>query len=198
MLDCHDCRKSPYLRGLGPWVTVNRFDAGPVRLASIVHAFNYRVAVLRDGAKAAVQTACSRKAERDFLTNVSLPWGQQVAVMFQALCALVLDVPAAAVCLAKFQGVSPNVVLPPSVLPFEPWGLGVDCGCRSSDRIGSYLHELTIGCSTSISQPASGGPGKPGEAGGPGELGELSAASMITSSGKVHSGWPGSVPFMSD
>ena len=28
----------------------NRFEAGPVRLASIVHALNYRIAVLRDGA----------------------------------------------------------------------------------------------------------------------------------------------------
>ena len=31
----------------------NRFDAGPVHLASFVHAFDYRVTVLRDGAKLA-------------------------------------------------------------------------------------------------------------------------------------------------
>ena len=33
--------------GLHPFFW-NRFDAGPVRLASFVHAFNYRVAVLQD------------------------------------------------------------------------------------------------------------------------------------------------------
>ena len=96
------------------------------------------------------------------------------------VCALFLDVPAASVCLAKFQGVSPNVVL-----PIEPWGqddhIGADCGCCLTDRTGAYVYELTIGRSTSISQPASG------EAGGPGELGDPVAASMIASSGKVHS-----------
>ena len=81
--------------GLHPF-SVNRFDAGPV------HAFNYRVAVFRDGAKAAVRTTLSWRAERGFLTDVSLPWGQQVAVIFQIVCALVLDVPAAA-CLTKFH-----------------------------------------------------------------------------------------------
>ena len=62
-------------------------------LASIAHAFNYHVAVLRDGAKQVTRTARSRKAEHGFLEDVSLPWGQQVAVMFQIMCALVLDVP---------------------------------------------------------------------------------------------------------
>ena len=79
--------------------------------------------------------------------------------------------------------------------------LGVDCSCRSSHRTGAYVHELTIGRSTSISQLASvesGGPGRsgrPSEVSGPGELDELGepgAASMIASSGKVHSGRPGS------
>ena len=83
--------------GLHPF-SVNRLDAGLVRLASIVHAFNYHVAVYRDGAKAAVQTTHSRKTECGFLTDVSLPWGQQVAVMFQIVCALALDVPAAGSC----------------------------------------------------------------------------------------------------
>ena len=40
--------------------------------------------------------AHSQRAERGFLDDVSLPWCQQVVVMFQILCALVLDVPAAA------------------------------------------------------------------------------------------------------
>ena len=117
-----------------------------------------------------MQTARSRRAERGFLTDVSLPWGQQVALMFQIVCALFLDVP----------GVSPNVVL-----PVEPWGqddhIGAGCGCFSIERTGAYVYELTIGRSTSISQPTSG------EAGGPGELGDPVAASMIASSGKVHS-----------
>ena len=59
-----------------------------------------------------------------------------------------------------------------------------------------YVHELTIGPSTST-----GGSGRPGKADEPSELSELGepgAASMIASYGKVHSGWPGSVPFVSD
>ena len=66
--------------GLHPF-TENRFNAGAVRLASIVDAyscslFNYRVAVLQDGARPELRTAHSRKAGRGFLDNVSLPWGQ--------------------------------------------------------------------------------------------------------------------------
>ena len=102
--------------GLHPF-SVNRFDAGPVRLASIAHAFDYCIAVLRDGAKLATQTAHSRKAEHGFLNDVSLPWGQQVAVKFQILFALVLDVPAAAECLTNVHGVSLDVLL-----AFKPWG----------------------------------------------------------------------------
>ena len=68
------------------------FMRGPVRLASIVHAFTYRVAVLRDGAKPALQTGCSRKAELRFLEDISIPWDQQVAVIFQIVSALHLDV----------------------------------------------------------------------------------------------------------
>ena len=80
--------------GLHPF-SGNRFDAGPVRLTSIVHAFSYRIAVLRAGAKPALRTGCSRKVEWGFLDNVSLPWGEQVVVMLQIVSALVLDVPAA-------------------------------------------------------------------------------------------------------
>ena len=68
--------------GLHPF-SGNRFDAGLVHhLASIVHAFNYRVAVLWDGAKPALRTGRSQTAERGFLENASLP---KVAVMFQIL-----------------------------------------------------------------------------------------------------------------
>ena len=113
----------------------NRFDAGPVCLASIVHAFNYQVTVLRDGVKLALRTGRSRKAERGILDNVSLPWDQQVAVMFQILSALVLDVSAEAESLVKIRGIPPNLLL-----PFEPRGhidhAGSECHCLSSDRTG--------------------------------------------------------------
>ena len=42
--------------------SVHKLDAGPVRLMTIAHAFNYRMAVLRDGVKSAVRVGRSRKA----------------------------------------------------------------------------------------------------------------------------------------
>ena len=39
--------------------SVNRFDAGPVRLASIAHALNYRVTLLQSGIKSAVRIGAS-------------------------------------------------------------------------------------------------------------------------------------------
>ena len=67
------------------------------------------------------------------------PLGPICGVMFQIVCALVLDVPAAAECLMNFKGISPNVLL-----AFEPWGhvdhTGVECRCRSSDQTGAYVH----------------------------------------------------------
>ena len=33
----------------------HKFDAGPIQLVMIAHAFNYRVAVLRDGVKSAIR-----------------------------------------------------------------------------------------------------------------------------------------------
>ena len=53
----------------------HKSDAGPVRLMTIAHAFNYRMAV-----KSAVRVGRSRKAEGCFLSNSDMPWGQQVAV----------------------------------------------------------------------------------------------------------------------
>ena len=44
-------------------------DAGPVRLMTIAHAFNYRMAVLRNGIKSAVRVARARKAEVCLLLN---------------------------------------------------------------------------------------------------------------------------------
>ena len=62
---------------------VHKMDSGPVRLMTIAHAFNYRLAVLRDGVRSALRVGRSRKAEKCFLTNGNISWGQQVAVMFQ-------------------------------------------------------------------------------------------------------------------
>ena len=67
---------------------VHKMDSGPVRLMTIAHAFNYRVAILRDGVRSAVQVGRSRKAEKCFLTDVNISWGQQVAVMFKIVSTL--------------------------------------------------------------------------------------------------------------
>ena len=72
---------------------VHKMDSGPVRLMTIAHAFNYRVAVLRDGVKSALRVGRPRKAEKCFLTNGNISWGQQVAVMFQIVSTLMAEVP---------------------------------------------------------------------------------------------------------
>ena len=41
---------------------IHKMDSGPVRMMTIAHAFNYRVAVLRDGVRSAVRVGRSRKA----------------------------------------------------------------------------------------------------------------------------------------
>ena len=73
--------------------SVHKLDAGPVRLMTIVQAFNYRMAVLRDGAKSTVQVGRSRKAEARFLSGSDIPWGQQVAVMFEIVSTVALELP---------------------------------------------------------------------------------------------------------
>ena len=56
---------------------IHKMDSGPVRLMTIAHAFNYRVAVLRDGVRSAVRVGQPRKAETCFLKDVNITWGQQ-------------------------------------------------------------------------------------------------------------------------
>ena len=120
-----------------------------------------------------------------------------MAVMFQIVCALVLDVPAPAECFTNVHGVSPNVLL-----SCEPWGhinhSGSECCCRSSNHTGAYVHEITFHHPVSTSepaavlshhQPASGGDVLPA-AGVPGVLASLSDG--------VPSVRPGLVPFVSD
>ena len=46
-----------------------------MHLMTIAHAFNYRVAVLRDGVKSAIQVGRSRKVEGRFLTEPNISWG---------------------------------------------------------------------------------------------------------------------------
>ena len=109
---------------LHPFV-MHRLDAGPIRLATIAHAFNYRVAVLRDGVRSAARFGCSRKAEGLILedTDVSLGslGGRHVS---DSVCACVGG-----------AGIS-------------PWGhvnhSGGDCECLSSDCTGAYVHNLAL------------------------------------------------------
>ena len=120
---------------LHPFFT-HRLDAGPIRLATIAHAFNYRVAVLRDGVKSAAQVGRSRKAEGRFLDDTDISWGQQVAVMFQIVSALALEVPAILQNIENLRGVSPDVHL-----ACEPWG---HINHRDGNCMGAYVHDLAL------------------------------------------------------
>ena len=121
----------------------HRLDVGPIRLTSITHAFNYRIAVLRDGAKLAARVGRSRRAAWQILDDVDIPWGHQMAAMFQIVCALALEVSAVLLELGQLKGVSPNVTL-----ACEPWRrMNHDDGggeCLSSDRTGAYVHEIVL------------------------------------------------------
>ena len=81
-------------------------DAGPLRLMTIAHAFNYRMAVLWNGVKSAVRVARARKVEGCFL------------VMFQIVSTMALELPSFLGKLEELRGISPNVQL-----QFEPWGM---------------------------------------------------------------------------
>ena len=101
------------------------------------------MAVLRDGVKSAVRVGRSRNAEGRFLLGSDIPWGQQVAVMFQIVSTVVLELPSFLGVLENLRGISPNVHL-----DCEPWGHinheDINCGCQSSDRTAAYVHNLTI------------------------------------------------------
>ena len=120
---------------------VHKMDSGPVRLMTITHAFNYRMAVLRDGVRSAVRVGRSRKAEKCFLTDVNISWGQHVAVMFQIVSTLMEEVPDFASGMKKLRGVQPRLQLLNS-----PWGHDVQCvekcDCLVSDRVDAYVHCL--------------------------------------------------------
>ena len=97
--------------------SLHKLDAGPIRLMTISHDFNYRMTVLRDGVKSAARVGRSHKAEGRFLTDTDLSWGHQVAVMFQIISTLALELPSFLVGLADIRGVSPDVRL-----DCESWG----------------------------------------------------------------------------
>ena len=127
-------------------------DSGPVRLMTIAHAFNYRVAVLRDGVRSAVRIGRSKKAERCFLSYVNIPWGQQVTVMFQIVSTLMDEVPEFALKMSELRGDQPNVQLIDN-----PWGhvenCAATCDCLGSDRTGAYVHRLIPRTGLSVSTP---------------------------------------------
>ena len=120
---------------------IHKMDSGPVRLMTIAHAFNYRVAVLRDGVRSAVRVGRSRKAENCFLKDVNISWGQQVTVMFQIVSTLMEEVPAFALRMRELRGEQPKVELIDN-----PWGHAehcvAKCNCLDSDRTGAYVHCL--------------------------------------------------------
>ena len=84
---------------------------------TIAHAFNYHVAVLRDGIKSTIRVGRSRKAEGRFLMDTDISWGQQVAIMFQIVSTMALELPLFLEALEAIRGISPNVHL-----DCEPWG----------------------------------------------------------------------------
>ena len=133
----------------------HKSDAGSVRWMTIAHAFNYRMAVLRDGVKSAVRVGRFRKMEVCFLSNSYIPWGQQVAVMFQIVSTMALELPSFLAELENLGGVSPNVNL-----QCEPWGHtnheNVDCECQTSDRTAAYVHDLTINGRGFVNPPDAG------------------------------------------
>ena len=120
------------------------------------------------------------------MEDTDVPWGHQVAVMFQIVSALALKVPAFLQNIENLQGMSPDVQL-----SCKPWGhvdhSGGGCECLSSDRMGAYVHGLSLTPRESLPIPtledisfSTGGSG----------------ARMSHVSG-IGTGWPGSVSFVS-
>ena len=120
---------------------VHKLDSGPVRLMTIAHAFNYRVAVLRDGVRSALRVGRSRKAEKCFLINANIPWGQQVMIMFQIVSTLMAEVPEFELGMRKLQGIQPHIQLADDI-----WGhdgvCGEACACLITDRTEAFVHCL--------------------------------------------------------
>ena len=80
------------------------------------------------------------------LEDIGLPWGHHgrpIAVMFQIVCALALEVPSVLLDIESLHGMSPNVIL-----SCKPWGhmdhSGGGCECLSSDSTGAYVHNPSL------------------------------------------------------
>ena len=116
----------------------HKSDTGPVRLMTIAHAFNYRMAVLRNGLKSAVRVARARKAEVCFLLNSDIQWGQQI------ISTMVVELPSFLEELEELSGMPPNVQL-----KSEPWGHDnhedMECEYQSSDRVYGRSVEYMAG-----------------------------------------------------
>ena len=112
-------------------------------LQQLLMRSNYRVTVLRDGVKSTARVGRSQRAAERILEDIGLPWGHQVAVMLQIVCALALEVPSVLLDIKSFHGMSHNVIL-----SCEPWGhmehSGGGCECLSSDSTGAYVHDLSL------------------------------------------------------
>ena len=166
---------------------VHKLDSGPIRLMTIAHAFNYRVAVLRDGVCSAIRIGRSRKAEGCFLTEPNISWGHQVTVMFQIVSTLVLEVPAFSQFMHEVQGESPNVEL-----YSEPWGhmdhCDDNCGWLSSDRTASYVHGLSLMLRGGVT----------GSEDNTAPISTEECEEGVDNTGYLDVGRPGSVPFVSN
>ena len=81
--------------------------------------------------------------EGHILEDAAVPWGHQVAVMFQIVSVLALEGLAFLRGVAELLGMSPDVQL-----SCERWGhmdhTGAGCECCSSDRTGAYVHSLSL------------------------------------------------------
>ena len=166
---------------------VHKLDSGPVRLMTVAHAFNYRVAVLRDGVRSALRVGRSRKAERCFLTNANIPWGQQVMVMFQIVSTLMAEVPEFDLVMRELQGIQPYIQLEDDI-----WGHGGKCGeacaCLLTDRTEAFVHCLIPPPVSPTLIPNPGSTASDGMIGG---------FSFRDDCGYLGVGRPGSIPFVS-
>ena len=167
---------------------IHKMDSGPVRLMTIAHAFNYRVAILRDGVWSAVRVGRSRKAVTCFLKEANISWGQQVTGMFQIVSTLMEGVPAFALRMRELQGESPDVQLKD-----DPWGhvehCDANCACLKSDQMGAYIHNL-------LPMPETSHSTSPNDD----EIsGEVENGFMFNNDcGYLGVGHPGSIPFVSE
>ena len=154
---------------------------------TVAHAFNYRVAVLRDGVRSALRVGRSRKAERCFLTNANIPWGQQVMVMFQIVSTLMAEVPEFELVMRELQGIQPHIQLEDDI-----WGhdgkCGEACACLLTDRTEAFVHCLIPSPVSPTLMPNSGSTASDGMAGG---------FSFRDDCGYLGVGRPGSIQFVS-